>query len=154
MAPARHSYAMSVEARRDEPDQSQPGSDGDGRSAGRESTDPATTPVPGPPAFDATRILGKWQRQFGEPIARKLLPQLEVFQAQQRIAEDLIRRAGGFDRLQKQILAAQPQMEAFRAQQLFAESVFKNINAVSSLWGSRTRPRDLTWASTRLACIR
>ncbi len=133
MSPARHSYAMSDEARRDEPDQSQPGSDGDGQSADRESTDPATTPVPGPPAFDATRILGKWQRQFGDPIARKLLPQLEVFQAQQQIAEDLIRSVGGFDRLQKQILAAQPQMEAFRAQQLFAESVFKNINAVSSL---------------------
>jgi hypothetical protein len=124
---------MSEEDRRSEPGEPEPGSDGDGQPADGERADPAATPVPGSPVFDATRIMGKWQQQFGAPIARRLLPQLEVFQAQQRIAENLIRSMGGFDRLQRQILAAQPRIEAFRAQQLFAESVFKNINAVSGL---------------------
>src|SRR6266496_3893499 len=103
---------MSDEDRRDEPGEPQPDSDGDDQSADRESADPATTAVPGSLAFDSTRMLGKWQQQ---------------------IAENLIRSMGGFDRLQKQVLAAQPRIEAFRAQQLFAENVFKNINAVSGL---------------------
>lgn len=107
--------------------------DGEAQPADRESADSAATPVPGPAALDVGRVLRRWQGLFGEPIAGRFLPHFEAFRAQQQIAENLIRSAGGFGGLQKQILAAQPQIQALRAQPLLSENVFKSLNAASGL---------------------
>lgn len=123
---------MSDEDRRDEPGEPKAES-GRVQPAGHHSAGPPAEPVTGSPLSGASGRADTWQRLFGESLAKKLLPQLDMFRAQQRMAENLIRDIGGLGRIRQQVAAAQPLAEAFRGERLLAESVFKDLSAAGGL---------------------